>query len=334
VRTLTAAVIAVIAVGAAACGGPAGSARPIRIAIGGQTQLIYLPTTLASELGFYKDEGVDVELQDHAGGSKALEALLGGSADVVSGFYDHTIQMAADGRSLVAFVTMLRYPGLVLTTSPQRAAALTSIDKLAGTTAGVTAVGSSSNMLLTYLLERNGLKPDAVSVTGIGTAATAVAAVERGRVDAGMMADPAFTIMQRRNVAVRVLADLRTGAGVKAAMGTDAYPGSVLYATRDWVMANRDAAGRLARAITRTLEWMQTHSAAEIAAKMPASFRGDDPELYTQALDNSRSMYSPDGRMTREGAAAVRAVLADSIEKVRRADVDLSKTYTNEYLGH
>src|SRR6476620_9695557 len=88
----------------------------IRIAVGGAEQLVYLPTTLAQQLGFYEAEGVRVKLESFPGGAKALQALLGGSADVVSGFYDHTLQMAADGRELVAFVTMLRFPGLVLAT--------------------------------------------------------------------------------------------------------------------------------------------------------------------------------------------------------------------------
>src|SRR5438067_4732857 len=186
----------------------------VRIAIGGQNQLIYLPATLAQELGFFKEEGLNVELQDQAGGSKALQALIGGSADVVCGFYDHTIQMAAEGRELVAFVTMLRFPGLVLVTSPQSAAKVSRIEDLRGRIAGVTTAGSSSHMLLTYLLQRHGLTGDAVAVTAIGTAATAVAAIERGKVDAGMMTDPAFTLVSRRNPRVRVLTDLRTAEGV------------------------------------------------------------------------------------------------------------------------
>src|SRR4030095_12668573 len=134
---------------------------------------IYLPTTLARELGFYRDEGVDVELQDHAGGSKALQAMVGGSADVVSGFYDHTIQMAAEGRAFVAFVNMLRFPGLVLGTSPQSARTVTKIGDLKGRIAGVTAAGSSSQMLLNYMLQRNGLTLEDVSITPVGSAATA-----------------------------------------------------------------------------------------------------------------------------------------------------------------
>ena len=235
---------------------PGENSARVRIAIGGQNQLIYLPTTLAQELGFYRDEGLDVELQDHAGGAKSLQALLGGSADVVSGFYDHTIQMAADGRELVAFVTMLRFPGLVLVTSPLSAGTLTKIEDLKGHIAGVTTAGSSTQMLLTYLLQRHGVKADEVSITAIGSAATAIAAIEHGKVDAGMMADPAFTLVTRRNPTARVLADLRGAEGVKEAFGTDTYPSAVLYAPGPWMRANHETTVKLARAILRTLRWI------------------------------------------------------------------------------
>jgi sulfonate transport system substrate-binding protein len=329
-------VLAVATTAAVGCGKRAADAprgTDVRIAIGGQNQLIYLPTTLAGELGFYREEGLNVELQDLPGGSKALQALVGGSADVVSGFYDHTIQMAADGRELVAFVTMLRFPGLVLVTSPQAAAAVQGIPDLKGRIAGVTTAGSSSQMLLTSMLQRHGVAPDAVSVSAIGSAATAIAAIEHGKVDAGMMADPAFALVARRNPGVRVLADLRTAEGVKAALGLSSYPASVLYSSGDWVRAHRDTAQRLARAITRTLAWMQSHRPQEIADRTPASFRGDDAALYAQALVSSLPMFSPDGRMPADGPEAVKSLLAQSIERVRQATIDLSKTYTNEFVS-
>ena len=306
--------------------------RHVRIAIGGQNQMVYLPTTLAQELGFYREEGIDAELQDFAGGAKALQALVGGSADVVSGFYDHTIQMAAEGREFVAFVTMLRYPGLVLVTSPQSSGTVGAIAALKGHIVGVTTAGSSSQMLLTYMMQRNGLAPDAVSVTAIGSAATAVAALEHVKVDAGMVADPAFTLVHRRNPGVRVLADLRTADGVNAALGTRMYPASVLYAKGDWIQANRDTTERLARVITRTLAWMQTHTPQEIAEKMPRTFRGEDDALYVEALKASMPMFSPDGVMAAEGAEVVRTLLAGSMDKVRNATIDVSKTYTNEFI--
>jgi NitT/TauT family transport system substrate-binding protein len=307
-------------------------AQHVRIAVGGQNQMVYLPTTLAQQLGFYRDEGLDVELQDHAGGAKALQALVGGSADVVSGFYDHTIQMAAEQRELIAFVSMLRFPGMILVTSPQGAGTITGIGDLKGRIAGVTTAGSSSQMMLTSMLQRHGVAADTVSITAIGTAATAVAAIERGKVDAGMMTEPSYTLVLRRNPGVRVLADLRTASGVKDAFGTSTYPGAVLYSKGDWIRENRDTTQRLARVITRTLSWIQTHPPQEIAEKMPKGFRGEDEALYVEALKNSMAMFSPDGVMAADGAGAVRTVLAASNEKVRTAAIDVSKTYTNEFI--
>jgi NitT/TauT family transport system substrate-binding protein len=327
--------LAAVVVGLCACARTADSTARlvhVRIAVGGQNQMVYLPTTLAQALGFYTSEGLDIELQDFQGGAKALQALVGGSADVVSGFYDHTIQMAAEGRELVAFVNMLRFPGLVLTTSPQAAATLTTIAELKGRMVGVTAIGSSSQMFLTFLLSRNGVPPDSVSVTAIGSAATSIAAIERGKVDAGWLADPSFTLVKQRNPGVRVLADLRDQAGVQAAFGTTNYPAAVLYSSGDWIRAHPDTTRKLAQAILHTLEWMHTHSAAEIAGKTPRALRGEDDALYVEALKSSIPMFSTDGMMSADGAAAVRTLLAGTMEKVRGASIDLSKTYTNAYL--
>jgi len=317
----------------AGCRGRRGDASHVRLAVGGQNQMVYLPTTLAQELGFYKEQGLDVELQDFQGGAKALQAMLGGSADVVSGFYDHTIQMAADGRELVAFVTMLRFPGLVLATSPQAAATVQRIEDLKGKIAGVTSAGSSSQMFLAFLLTRHGVPVDSVSVTAIGSAATAIAAIEHGKIDAGWLADPSFTFVKRRNPGIRVLADLRDETGVKEAFGTTTYPSAVLYAPAEWIRANHDTAARLARAIGQTLTWMHAHSAEEISAKTPKSLRGEDDALYVEALKNSMPMFSVDGLMNAEGAGAVRTLLNQSMPKVREATIDVSKTYTNELVN-
>jgi NitT/TauT family transport system substrate-binding protein len=310
---------------------PGGGTR-VRIAVGGQAQLVYLPTTLARELGYYREEGLEIEIDDFQGGAKALEALLAGSADVVSGFYDHTIQMAAEGRAITAFVTTLRLLGFVLVVSPQNTAKITTIEELRDHIVGVSAAGSSTHMFLTYLLKQHGVPTGSVSVTAIGTAATAVAAVEYGKVDAAVMTEPAYTIMSRRNPNVRVLADLRRQQGVKEAFGTDTYPAAVLYSNAEWIRDNPDTARRLARAIKRTLSWMQEHTPQEIADKMPAEFRGEDPTLYVEALKSSMPMYSPDGMMAADGAESVHKVLVQSLDKVRDAKIDLAKTYTNEFV--
>src|SRR5262249_48939757 len=145
--------------------------------------------------------------------------------------------------------------------------------------------------------------------------------------------DPSFTLVKQRNPTVRVLADLRDEPGVKDAFGTSTYPGAVLYASGDWMRKNHETSSHLARAIVRTLQWMHTHSAEEIAAETRRSLSGDDDGLYGEAVKDSMPIFSPDGVMTDDGARAVRTLLAGSMDKVRDASIDLSKTYTNELVN-
>jgi NitT/TauT family transport system substrate-binding protein len=301
--------------------------QTVRVAIGGQAQLIYLAATLAQELGYYQDEGLPVTLIDFPGGQKSLEALLGGSADVVCGFYDHTIVMATENRELRAFVAMLRYPGLVAV-SPN----ISRIEDLKGRIVGVSSAGSSTHFLLNYLLVAHGMKPDDVSTASIGMSATAVAAVTHGRVDAAIMTDPALEIVRKQSPGLKILADTRTAEGTRAVFGVDTYPSVVLYSTAQWIDSHRGQTRKLARAIAKTLDWMRSHTPEEIRARMPAQFRTDDAAADLEGLQSLKAMLSEDGRFTPEPVAIVRKVLSVSIEKVRSANIDLGKTYTNEFV--
>ena len=306
--------------------------RPVRLAVGGAAQIVYLPTTLAARLGYYEREGLDVQMQDYPGGAKALQSLLGGSADVVSGFYDHTIQMAAEGKQLEAFIVMVRHPGLVLAVSPAAQKHIGSIEDLAGAKVGVTAPGSSTHFFLNYLLAKHEVKLDAVSVIGIGHAASAVAAMETGSVDAAVMTDPAVSQITRRSGPVRLLSDTRTPNGVQAEFDTEAVPASVLYARREWLRQNADTALRLVRAMTRTLTWIQEHDTKAIASRMPAEFRGSDPALYEAALMASLPIFATGGPMPVAGARAVERVLKISLPKLQDVPIDLPSTYTDRFL--
>ena len=313
-----------------ACGKADGTATRVRIAVGGQPQLIYLPLTLADRLGYYRDEGLDVIIQDFPGGARALQSLMGGSADVVCGYYDHTVQMAAEGRALTAFVAMLRYPGFVAIVAPKPRKQIATITDLQGAIVGVTAPGSATHFFLTYLLTRNQVRPDAVSVTGIGTSASAVAAVERSQVDAAIVVEPTFTFLSRRIPGLRVLADTRSAEGVRAVFGVDEFPAAVLYAPEAWLIDHGSTARGLARAIVRTLEWIRKHP-EEVPDKVP-EFVGNDRAGYLEALDHALPMYSADGKLTMEGARTAREVLSLSLEKVRAVNVDVSRTFTNAYV--
>jgi NitT/TauT family transport system substrate-binding protein len=304
--------------------------RPeIRLAVGGRAQLIYLPATLAIELGYTYEEGLNVVLQDFQGGSKSLESLLGGSSDVVCGFYDHTIQMAAQGRRLRSFLVMLQYPGLVaISASPN----VSSIADLKGKNVGVSSPGSSTHMFLNYLLAKNGLQASDVTTAAIGMSASAVAAVTRGQVDAAIMTDPAVAIIRRERPNARILADARTAEGVRQIFGTASYPSAVLYAEPGWLDTHHVEAAHLVRAFQRAVAWMRFRSPEEIRARMPADFRTVSTAADIEAMRATQAMLSPDGMMNREMAEAVRNVLGVSLEAVRNAQIDVGGTFTNEFV--
>src|ERR1700681_2106093 len=310
---------------------PAAAQTKVTIAVGGGACLCYLPTVLAKQLGEFDKAGLAVELVDLKGGSDALKAVLGGSADVVSGYFDHCVNLAAKKQELVAFVVYDRYPGLVLVVAPSHNGEIKSIKDLAGKKVGVSAPGSSTAFFLKYLLKKNGLDPAGTSVIGVGLGATAVAAMEQGQIDAAVMLDPSVTVLQGSHPDLRILSDTRTQNDTLAVFGGE-YPGGALYSTTAWVASHEKDVQALTDAIVNTLAWIHAHSPEDIMAKMPPEMVGKNKELYLAALKNTIPMYSETGKMDPKGADAVLAVFSESSQEAAKAHVDVSKTYTNKYV--
>jgi NitT/TauT family transport system substrate-binding protein len=311
--------------------GLAAAQSRITVAIGGGACLCYLPTVLAKQLGEYDKAGLAVELVDLKGGSDALKAVLGGSADVVSGYFDHCVNLAAKKQELQAFVVYDRYPGLVLVVSPSHTKEISSIKDLAGKKVGVSAPGSSTDFFLKYLLKKNGLDPTSAAVIGVGLGATAVAAMEQGQIDAAVMLDPSVTVLQGNHPDLKILSDTRTQHDTLAVFGGE-YPGGALYSTTAWVNAHEREVQALTNAIVATLAWIHSHSPEEIMAKMPDEIVGKNKELYLAALKNTIPMYSETGKMDPKGADAVLAVFSEGSPEVAKANIDVTKTWTNRYV--
>src|SRR5882757_6230347 len=259
--------------------GLAAAQTRITIAVGGGACLCYLPTVLAKQLGEFEKAGLAVELVDLKGGSDALKAVLGGSCDVVSGYFDHCVSLAAKKQELLSFVVYDRYPGLVLVVSPSHTSEITSIKDLAGKKVGVSAPGSSTDFFLKYLLKKNGLDPAGTSVIGIGLGATAVAAMDQGQIDAAVMLDPAVTVLQGSHPDLKILSDTRTQHDTLAVFGGE-YPGGALYSTAAWVASHDKEVQALTNAMLNTLAWIHSHTPEEVMEKMPPEVVGKDKELY------------------------------------------------------
>ncbi|WP_426396004.1 ABC transporter substrate-binding protein [Ralstonia sp. R-29] len=302
----------------------------LTLMVSGTAKMIYLPATLAQRLGYFRDEGLDVELLSQPAGVDAESELLTGFAQGVVGFYDHTIDLQAKGKEVRAIVVFSQVPGEAEVVSTRVAATVQSLPDLRGRTLGVTGLGSSTSFLTRYLMAQQGLSAADYTMLPVGAEQSFVSALRSGRIDAGMTTDPTASRLVRNGEA-RILLDLRTLESTRAALGGP-YPAACLYLQTEWLEAHPDVAAKLARAFVRTLRYLHTHSADAIAAHMPAEFRRDHPELYVKTLAAALPTFSTDGRMPDDGPPTVLRVLAASNANARDKHIDLSRTYTNEFV--
>lgn len=311
-------------------GAPTQGAQEVRISVGSYN-LNNLPFFIADAQDYFKDEGLKVRTENFAqGGSKVLQALVAGSTDVAVGFYDHTIQMQAKGKSVTAFVLLSRNSGLVLAGGNDSRFDPARSDTIRGARVGITAPGSSSDFFVRYYLERHGIPVSEVSLIGVGSGAAAVAALQQGKVDLLVNYDPAATLIQERGIG-RILIDARSDAGAREVYG-GLYPTSVLYAQQSFIDANPEAIGKIVRAEQRALKFIAESSADAIVAALPDSYVSGDRATYAKAVEAARSIFSVDGRFTEADMATPLAVLSEFNPDVAAAKVDLARTYTNRFV--
>jgi NitT/TauT family transport system substrate-binding protein len=320
-----------LALGMATAGAQAPEKKKITIAVGGKNLFYYLPLTVAERNGYFKDEGLDVEIPDFAGGAKALQALVGGSADMVSGAYEHTINMAAKKQPITAVVLQMKYSSIVLAMSKERAAKYKSPKDLKGLKIGVTAPGSSTNMFVNNLLAKDGLKPTDVSIVGVGAGAGAVAALEKGEIDALSNLDPVITQLESTGKFVAV-ADSRTEKGMKDIYGGD-YMASVIYLNSDYLRKYPNTVQAVVNAMVRADKWIAKATPQQIVDLMPNEFKGSNPSLYKEGLLKNMIGFSENGMMSMKAAENVYKVLVQFEPSVQKAGkMDLSKTFDNSFV--
>jgi len=302
----------------------------VRLAVGGKSSLYYLPLTITERLGYFKEAGLEVEISDFAGGAKSLQALIGGSADVVTGSFDHTIQMQAKDQSIVAVVQMGRFPGFALGVRKAKAANYTGPKDLKGMKIGVTAPGSSTHFMVLYMMAQAGLKPDDAVFIGTGSGGTVVAAVQHGEVDAISNADPMITKLDREG-AIKIVADTRTLEGTTKVYGGP-YPAATLYTQSAFIEKNPNTVQALVTALVRGLKWVQAHSAEDIAKMTPEEYMLGDRPLFVEAIKANHAAYSPDGRFMKDGPETALKVLKAFDPNVANAKIDLAKTYSDRFV--
>src|SRR6476646_806230 len=304
--------------------------RDVHIAVCGKSALYYLPLVITERLNHFKDEGLNVRISDFAGGTRSLEAVVGGSADVVAGAYEHTINMQSRKQHFQAFVLTGAAPQITVAISSKLAANYHSPKDLKGLKVGISAPGSSTNMVINYLAAKGGLKPSDFSVIGVGAGASVIAAVDQGRVDVISQTDPAVTMLEKAGK-VKVIAETRTPEGTARIFGGP-MPAASLYAPVDFVKKNPNTVQALVNATVRALMWMQEASPQQILATVPEEYLLGDKAMYLFAFNNVRTAYSTDGYFPEAGAKTTLKALASFNPAVKPESINLAQTYTNEFV--
>lgn len=315
-----------------ASGAVAAPEKPeITLAVGGKATLYYLPLTLADRLGYFRDEGLEVEILDFPGGAKALQALIGGSADIVSGGFEHTLQMQAKGQKIQAFV-LEGNAALALGLVKGKFATYAGPQDLKGRKIGVTAPGSSTHTFLNQLLASAKLRPEDVSVVGVGTGATAVAAGRSGQLDAMANVEPSIVMLEKSGD-LKVVHETFSEAGSRAVYGGP-VPSACLYAKQSFIQAHPQTVQALTNAMVRALRWLRKASVDDVLKAIPPEYALGDRAVYGAALERLRAVYSPDGAFTAEGVERSLRVTAASDASVREAQgsLRLDQAWTNAFV--
>jgi NitT/TauT family transport system substrate-binding protein len=302
----------------------------VSLAVGGKNLLYYLPLTVAEQLGYFKAEGLDLTINDFAGGAQALRALVGGSVDVVSGAFEHTVNMQAKGQRLTAFVLQGRAPQIVLGINPKTMPNYKTVADLKGKKIGVTAPGSSTNVMANFVLAKAGLKPSDVSFVGVGASSGAVAAMRSGQIDAMSNLDPVMTLLTRSGD-LKIISDTRNVAEADKLFGGP-MPAACLYAASSFVEKNPATVQALANAIVRADKWIAAAGPGDVIKVVPEGFLLGDRAVYIDAFLAAKGALSPDGMIPEKGPDTAFRALASIDPEIAKATLDLKAVYTNEFV--
>nr|WP_253711573.1 ABC transporter substrate-binding protein [Bradyrhizobium sp. WD16] len=309
---------------------PADAQTAVKIMVGGIDKQIYLPAKLAAQLGFFKEQGLEVELFNSTSGSQAATALLAREVQGVVGFYDHTIDLQSKGKFITDVVQFSVAPGETVLVKAADADKLKDPATWKGQALGVTGLGSATDFLTRALAAKAGLKVQDYTLVPVGAGDTFLAAMQQGKIVSGMTTEPTVQRALKAGTA-KVGIDLRTPEATRAALGGD-YPAACLYMDRGWMEANKETAQKIVNALVKTLKWMNAHSPEEIAAQMPKDYYAGDLALYVQGLKEGKAQYSADGMMPEGAPESVLKVLSSFSPNVQGKTIDLSKTFTREFV--
>ena len=306
------------------------SPQKVTIALAAKTSLFHLPLVLADQLGMFKNEGLQIDWLECESGLQAVQMALNGQADVVSGAFEHTLDLQARGLNYRAFVLQGRAPQMSVGLATRKALAIKSLADLKSLKMGISSLGSGTHWLAQQWLLKSKLAAENVHFIELGsTTGQLVEAVRGGSVDALCHIDPVMHYLEQKND-LRILADTRTLVSSQRMFGGPMLS-ACLFGKGEFLQKRADVALTLTRGVVRALQWLKTAGPSDILKMVPSHNWMGDRAIYLGALENVRDTYSLDGMFSKESLQTAWRARASRVSTDRANWTTLEKTYTNEF---
>lgn len=311
----------------AARSGTASAQKPIKLAFCSQL-LCVVPYEVTRAQNFFADEGLDVELVYTRGGNAAMQALVGGAVDYAATSFDVAVQAFANGADIRRFATTGRLPLFALAVAPTKAAEITGFKQLEGRTVGISALGNADHTLLLFLLAEAGADAGKVSFAALGP--NLFEALARGQVDAGMVQEPALTMIAEKGGKVLFNA-MNMEDAQKNLGGPYEFMGvAVRGAERDQRL---DEMRQVARALEAGLKFQRTAPVAELRKALPAELMaGNEGARFDEIIERYRAALYPES-VAIDVAACERVVKSLQASGALTKPVDLGRLLDTSVAG-
>lgn len=306
------------------------SSQRVSIALAARNSLYHLPLVLAEQLGYLRNEGLQVDWVDCESGHQAVQMALSGQADIVSGAFEHVLDLQTSGSAYRAFVLMSRTPQLSLGLANRKAASVKNMTELKSLKLGVSAVGSATHWVAQHWMRQVGLPADAVQFVELGGSTAAVMeAMRAGTVDALCHVDPILHYLEQKNE-VRIVADVRTLSHSQRMLG-GTVASACLYCKIDLLQRRSEVAQALTIGVIRALSWLKTAGPTDILKSVPSQHWMGDRAMYLGALEKVRESYSLDGVFGTEALQTAWRARALRMGPEQGSVNALDRSFTNQF---
>jgi NitT/TauT family transport system substrate-binding protein len=278
--------------------------------------VFYAPNYVAINLGFFKDEGIEIELTNGAGTDKVMTAVLSGQAEIGFGGPEATIYVYNQGKDdyPIFFAQVTKRDGsFLMARKPMpnfKWRDLRGKKIIGGRKGGV------PEMTLEYVLKKNNLIPGKnVDVDTNVQFALMAGAFIGGQGDYVTLFEPTASLLEREGKGFIV-------ASIGQESGEIPYTG--YFAKKSFLEKNAGLVQRLTKALYRGQQWVASHSPTEIAKIIRPSFPDADEALLTVVAKRYKDQdtWTTDPVLKRSAFSRLQSVMVMAGELKKKAPYD------------